>query len=404
VFYLQNQMKYNNKQNRDIMKNNQKQIIDLIENANSEINIAVSWFTDTAILNSLINKVPQLDVKILMSADEVNIIRYELFQKLIRLGAKVKKLGSNSALDGNFMHSKFVIVDQSIAYGGSYNFTATATSNYETFKKWDRSELHSTTEEFDNWFRKGVDFFDGITDAEVIVKRLQDKFVEEKRRRSSMIERMRGIEFSEEEFIESWEQQNRPSILSQPKTQKTVVKENKLREKVRALSTGTQKVMNNGVVAAATVSTGHAVKKHSFYGGKDLVLNSKKKKNHFALLAYQKYNLDKNYDFFKTRIENDTLVAVGEVQPSPETDKYKIRLEYTPGHTPRVFVESPQIENSKDIHLYREGFLCLYEPSETKFKDSFKLSEYTIPWTIEWIMYYELWKLSGKWEGKEIKH
>ncbi len=386
------------------MKSNQRQIINLIENANYEIKIAVSWFTDVTILNSLIKKASQLDIKILLSADEVNLLRYNSFQKLIRLGVKVKKVGNNSALDGNFMHGKFVIVDQSIAYGGSYNFTATAASNYETFKKWDSSELSTTIVEFNSWFNQGVDFFDGITDVEDIVKKMQEKFLEEKRRSASIIKRLRGFEFSEEEFIESWEQQHNPSPMKTTKTPQLAAKEEKVREVAKSLSNGSQKVMNNGVVAAATVSSGHAVKKHSFYGGKDLVLNPKKKKNHFALLVYQKYNLDKEYSFLKTRIENDVLVASGEIQPSPETDKYKIRLEYTPGHTPRVFIEAPRIEKSSDIHIYREGFLCLYEPIETKFKDSFKLSEYTIPWTIEWIMYYELWKLSGKWEGKEIKH
>jgi hypothetical protein len=39
-----------------------------------------------------------------------------------------------------------------------------------------------------------------------------------------------------------------------------------------------------------------------------------------------------------------------------------------------------------------------------KWKDSTKIAAYTIPWTIEWIMLYELWKLTGKWEAAEVLH
>ena len=32
------------------------------------------------------------------------------------------------------------------------------------------------------------------------------------------------------------------------------------------------------------------------------------------------------------------------------------------------------------------------------------LSETIIPWAIEWLKYYELWRITGKWLGGGIEH
>jgi hypothetical protein len=74
------------------------------------------------------------------------------------------------------------------------------------------------------------------------------------------------------------------------------------------------------------------------------------------------------------------------------------------GNQPQVYIKSPELIESNQIHVYREGFLCLFDPLETRWKDNMKLSEYTIPWLVEWILYYELWQLTGKWEGPESSH
>jgi len=40
-----------------------------------------------------------------------------------------------------------------------------------------------------------------------------------------------------------------------------------------------------------------------------------------------------------------------------------------------------------------------FYPPDIKWKDTTNIAEYTIPWLIEWIYLYELWKLTGKWEA-----
>ncbi|MGV8111823.1 MAG: phospholipase D-like domain-containing protein [Lentimicrobium sp.] len=383
----------------------QCQILGLLDSSNSNIKIAVSWFTDEAILNKLISKADAVKVEVLTSADEMNLLRHDHFRRLKFAGATVKKIGSSSPLDGDFMHSKFMIVDDAIAYGGSYNFTTNARSNYETFKQWDRSELRETINEFNNWMSNGVDFFAGIANAEEVVRKLKEKFLEEQRRNDRLIRDFGAMKFSEEQYTKKREEEVRvlqsnqvraASIISNNKS-----KETSIRETAKSISN-----QESGITSAgAIVSGGSTVARpHSFHGGSAVENVAHKKKNYYALTCYQKYHIDNHYSCFKTSIVKGKLVCSGVIQPTPDCEKYKVRIEFYPGHQPHVYVKSPEISPSSEIHVYREGFLCLFDPRETKWKDTLKIAEYTIPWTIEWILYYELWKITGKWEGKESIH
>ena len=126
------------------MNSHQSQILGIINLAQRKIQIAVSWFTDEVILQLLISKARSRRIEILTSADEMNLLRYQYFRNLMKEGAIVRKVGSSSPLDGDFMHSKFIIIDDLHAWGGSYNFTNNARSNYESFKKWDGCEVNQT--------------------------------------------------------------------------------------------------------------------------------------------------------------------------------------------------------------------------------------------------------------------
>lgn len=384
------------------MNNYQSQIISLINFANNKIQIAVSWFTDEVILNHLIQKTPELSISVLVSSDEVNLLRHNHFRELIKRGATVKKLGSSSPFDGMFMHSKFIILDERAAYGGSYNFTSNAQNNYESFKKWDASELSKTVSDFKLWMSYAVDFFDGITNVEAVVRRMKDRFMEEEAKRRGILSKISSISFSEEKYIAKKEKelQQKGALSSYIRKEDPVVK--KLKNSASSLSAGI-----SGVTSGGNVSTGSGtkVKKHSFHGGNAFLPKiSEKSKNHYSLLYYQKHHIAKQFETFKTSIVNGVLIATGTLKPTDECDEYKVRIEYAPGMQPRVYIKSHELENISEIHLYSEGFLCLFDPSETKWKDTNKLSEYTIPWTIEWILYYEIWKHTGKWEGKESKH
>lgn len=85
-------------------------------------------------------------------------------------------------------------------------------------------------------------------------------------------------------------------------------------------------------------------------------------------------------------------------------DKYSIRVEFQAGYEPQVFITSHDIKPSNEIHIYKEGHLCLFYPGDLKWKNNLKVAEYIIPWVAEWIVFYELWLMTREWMGAEAPH
>ena len=66
-----------------------------------------------------------------------------------------------------------------------------------------------------------------------------------------------------------------------------------------------------------------------------------------------------------------------------------------PGILPEIY---------RRVHIYRNGTLCLYDPRERPWSNRDNLHETVIPWTAEWLVYYELFLISGEWHGPEAPH
>lgn len=389
------------------MNTHQNQILGIFEKAQTSIQVAVSWFTDETLINKLINKANRIKVEVLLSSDDLNLLRHNAFRQLQKTGAKVRKIGSDNAVTGNFMHSKFVIIDEQMAYGGSYNFTDNAKTNYENFRKYDYSELVGIRNDFNSWLQQSHDFFYGVTNAEEVVKRLKQKFIENEKRTMSFLEKaFSNIDFSEQKYIEQREKEIKQIVGQQTvkqtfESQAKETKETLLRETAQHLVSGTAKITSTGAIS--TQGSGISMPQHRNYGGFSLPFLGNKLRNSYAFAHYQKYFIEKHYSFLKCRIENDTLVCTGEIQHK-NCEKYKIRILFRAGHYPKVFVLSPKIVSNSATHVYNDGSLCLFYPPDMKWKDTTKIAEYTIPWAIEWVLLYELWKLTGKWEGAEVPH
>lgn len=107
---------------------------------------------------------------------------------------------------------------------------------------------------------------------------------------------------------------------------------------------------------------------------------------------------------FTSTVRNGVLTCTGKIKPTEDCDEYRIYIQYVPGAPPQVFINSHRIKPSKRIHMYSNGALCLHYPPDVKWKHRTSVAAYTIPWIAEWVVCYELWKLTGKWEGAEFKH
>lgn len=106
------------------------------------------------------------------------------------------------------------------------------------------------------------------------------------------------------------------------------------------------------------------------------------------------------YSIFKTRIVNEMLVCKGGIKLDG-CKEHEVHIKFAPGMPPKVTLPK-LVEKSKfDVHMYNDGSLCLFYPGDQKWTDYTRIAEYTIPWVIEWIYLYEIWKLTGKWEAEE---
>lgn len=54
--------------------------------------------------------------------------------------------------------------------------------------------------------------------------------------------------------------------------------------------------------------------------------------------------------------------------------------------------------------MYKDGTLCLYDWREQPWQKHWHLHETIIPWTSEWLVFYEIWLLTGKWRGRSADH
>jgi hypothetical protein len=95
------------------------------------------------------------------------------------------------------------------------------------------------------------------------------------------------------------------------------------------------------------------------------------------------------------------LTMTADLQPTSMSRTYSIKIAYQSGLTPDVHVVAPQLQLHQDAvvlpHTYPGDKLCLHLPGE--WHPTMYLAHTTIPWTSEWLFYYELWLITGRWEG-----
>lgn len=105
-------------------------LIDQLVKASTQIDVAVAWFTQRDLFNTLISALDRgVTVSVLLSDSIINTAEHGLdFNLFIKKGGRIKFANSLKA----FMHNKFCIIDHRILITGSYNWTYYAEKrNYE---------------------------------------------------------------------------------------------------------------------------------------------------------------------------------------------------------------------------------------------------------------------------------
>ncbi len=376
----------------NIQNNNREQIITLLDKAEFKIQIAVSWLTDEVIINKLIELAPKKKIDVLLSCDPLNVWRFASIIELKKKGAMVLKTGKNVPGIEGFMHAKFMIIDDEEVYGGSFNFTQSANFNYENFARYDMESSQRLIKDFKNWWSTAKDYTDDFEDPNSIKSMVVQGFQLQEKIRENIL----GKYNAEQRKIVSNELSEREALL------KDEIEKDKKRMTVGSVRSGVLSVSNSGVLTNQL--GGVKSKPHRYYGGKVLTkFNGQKLPNSYALAFRQMNELKKKYSFLQCKIENDVLICHGVFQPE-YCKAYKVRIEFRAGCFPQVYILTPRIVPNNDIHIFQEGSLCLFYPGDLNWKDTHSIAEYTIPWIFEWILFYEIYLLTGIWEGEFVPH
>ena len=131
-----------------------------------------------------------------------------------------------------------------------------------------------------------------------------------------------------------------------------------------------------------------------------MVMIPTSKADRYRKIVSEQVLLREKFSFLNSRITGLELTCRGRVRPTAHSRSYRVEIRYAPWDSPEVRVIDPKIEFTKDAHMYRNDTLCLYDWREQEWQNNWHLHETIVPWVAEWLLYYELWLLTGNWLGK----
>ena len=114
--------------------------------------------------------------------------------------------------------------------------------------------------------------------------------------------------------------------------------------------------------------------------------------------------LRRHFPQFDVKLVGNTVFAKGNLITEEGGTSYKVEVTLTPWNSPAVRIVKPEIPVDQKLHIYSDGTLCLYDWREQQWQKGWHLHEKIIPWTAEWLMFYELYLMTGKWVGKSAVH
>lgn len=251
----------------------------------------------------------------------------------------------------------------------------------------------NTQENFAEKWQEDEDLFDAFKDFIEYVGVLWSKLTQVNK----------GIDFKTLELLEEAFGYNRTNLIY-----KNVVDYHQLVAKANELRNINQAKNDNNlyttsVLTLTTVPTSIKNQPNRNFGGIKLPVFANKP-HKYSVNMMQKHFIKFQYPSVKCQIIGSKLICKMIIKPNDLCNSYKIRIEYYPGLPPDVFIESPNVDYHNDIHMFKDKSLCLYFPPDMKWNVNTKIASYTIPWIAEWVVNYELWKLSERWEAKEVRH
>ena len=131
--------------------------------------------------------------------------------------------------------------------------------------------------------------------------------------------------------------------------------------------------------------------------------------NSFSYTPIQQYNmLIREFPLSKGQVRCGKLVWHGDFKPSPLSNTYRLKITYNEGGLPKAFIQSPKplplpegADTLPHVYNYCDGKqqLCLFLPQSVDWRRSMSIENTIVHWAVQWMFYYEMWHISGKWMG-----
>ncbi len=129
---------------------------------------------------------------------------------------------------------------------------------------------------------------------------------------------------------------------------------------------------------------------------------------HSLNLAVQAAKIKSVFPLSCPSINGGILSWKHNITPTPLSATYEVKLSYTLGKHPRVFVTKPKLElfpgETKLQHVYDtdKQWICIYYKPGREWDSNMHIADTIIPWTSEWLLHYECWLATGTWHGGGI--
>ena len=120
-------------------------------------------------------------------------------------------------------------------------------------------------------------------------------------------------------------------------------------------------------------------------------------------LAAQAFALRSAYPDRRPVIRKGRLTWKYSLRPTPASCSYEVRLEARPYMQAEIFVMSPALQTDAQgrlPHVYDNGALCLNRAGE--WREGQLFIDTCVPWTLEWLFFYELWLVDHVWRGDGV--
>ena len=104
----------------------------------------------------------------------------------------------------------------------------------------------------------------------------------------------------------------------------------------------------------------------------------------------------------RLKMERAKLIWTGGLRPTRRSDRYEVNVLYNLCFEPEVRILFPSLVPRDGFlpHYYHDTErLCLYDAGKHQWDPSMMLGDTIIPWTSEWLYFYELWRGTRKWYG-----